>query len=194
MRYSFRFDDVSVNTDANKLWKMVEFIRRRLEGEASPIRTCEITFAVSLGVFDMKQEVGLRAERVFPSVLHTESDFRCFYNLDKIGIPALLNEAAPNGILVASHGIVHVDHRLLSKKAQELSILLSCSLLKTSIFVPPFHKWNDKTEEVCRENLIDLVKFENLRHLGYHKFDAANPDYYLHTHDFTYDQFVARFS
>ena len=185
-KLTFRFDDVSINTDATKLSAMVGFLRQRFEGH-----DMKIIFAVSPLVHILNSDES--QERVFPKMLHVESDFREFYLAARAGLPKCMDLADE----VASHGLIHVDHRLLTRSAQEMSIMVSCSLLRSYVFVPPFHKWNKKTEEICQEHKIELVKHIGWEqhHLLYHQFQPGiEYYYYLHTHDFpTYDAFVARF-
>lgn len=181
--YTFRFDDVSRNTDLNRLHGMVALLR------SSPWK-CRIIFAVSIAGHNMADAPGLEKERVFPSMFHVESDHRVFYKPDWIGVPEPFVFAWADKI--AAHGIVHVDHRLLSKKAQELSILTSCSLLKTDLFVPPFHKWNAKTEKVCTEHGVTLMRANGWKHLKYHMVRPEFDTYYVHTHDLSNDEFAAR--
>lgn len=144
--------------------------------------------ALSPVSFAMNQETGRAIERVFPSLLNAYSDFRMFYQGSQIGIPDFWSGVVqrPN-VEPASHGLVHVDHRLLSREAQEISILVSAAIADSDVFVPPFNKWNEQTEGICGEHGIDLVKFETgWKHL---KFQARNhgaigQKYYFHTHDF----------
>jgi len=85
---------------------------------------------------------------------------------------------------------VHVDHRLLKKEAQELSILVSCSLSKSKIFVPPFNKWNKDTDEICEEHGIELVKFEDgWLCMEYNNFDVNHDLWYVHSREFTVESF-----
>ena len=191
MIYTFRFDDVSVNTDWHKLDQMVTFLRSTFKADQ-----LRLIFAVSLAVQDMRDcDKALDRERAFHAILHTESDFRVFYRMTRVGIPVLLDQYRKDEVEVAAHGMVHVDHRLLSRGAQELSIVMSCALLNSRVFVPPFHKWNHKTKEICAEHGITLVKYDRTwRHLRYHKFDYRNPTYYVHTHDFHYQDFCAQFT
>ena len=190
MTYTFRFDDVSVNTDPDKLDDMILFLR----GMFNPDQL-RIILAVSPAVYEMHHaEKPLDRERIFPAVWHTESDYRIFYRMLRVGVPPVVNMLGKSGVQVAGHGMVHVDHRLLPRAAQELSIVMSCSLLECDTFVPPFHKWNKDTEEICAEHAIQLVKFDHSwRHLVYHLFDHRSPNYYVHTHDFSYQDFCARF-
>lgn len=187
MKYTFRFDDVSINTDENKLDRMLRFLRSTFKPS-----DLGIMLAVSPAVVDMRGcEKRLDQERIFPAIWHTQSDHRIFYRMEKVGVPDWIRQP---GVELAAHGMVHVDHRLLKRSAQELSILMSCSLVNCKIFVPPFHKWNAHTEAICAEHEIVLVKYDtSWRHLAFHPFDHRTSNYYLHTHDFDYQSFCARF-
>lgn len=188
--YYFRIDDVSINTDAAKLASMVGFLRSKMP-------ECRIMLSVSPMVFDMSAcEDPLMRERVFPAMWHTHSDFRDFYRMNKIGIPPVLEalRREEGGVEIASHGMVHVDHRLLKRSAQEMSIVTSCALLNTAYFVPPFHKFDERTEAICKEHKFMIIRYDqSYTHLGYHPFDGRKTSYYFHTHDFSYQDFCARF-
>lgn len=150
-----------------------------------------LILGISPTVFDMSDESGLARERIFPRVLNAYSDFRVFYNVNRAGVPA---EVYKLNATLAGHGLVHVDHRLLSRQAQELSIMVSCSLVGAKSFIPPFNKFNSDTEAICREHGIHLFKFEDgWKHLGFQRFDPAFPRWYFHTHDFDHEQFTQRF-
>ena len=138
----FRFDDININEDMEKTIKLAELIRYRF-GE------CKVIFCFSPLVHDMSGETGKNKERIFPKIMNAYSDYRVFYKVDKCGIPKI-----PDWIIKAGHGLFHVDHRLLNREAQEMSILSSCSLVKTSIFVPPFNKWKTVGSVVNITNLI----------------------------------------
>ena len=165
----FRIDDVSLNTDPAKFAAMVSDLRSRFQ-------SCKIMAAVS-PCFHTK--VG---ERVFPSMLKLQSGATAFYQPDKVGIPwemmGLVDE-------VAAHGIVHADHQLMGLAAQELSILLSCSLTRCKTFVPPFNHHNDQTSEACIKHGIKLIRWhDRMIHLKFHKVTPDQDYYYFHTHDF----------
>jgi hypothetical protein len=187
-KYLFRFDDISINTPIEKFCQMITRIRDTVSTDL-PLRV-EFLLAVSPTVFDMSKESGLARERVYPAILNVESDYRRFYAATRLGIPReLIRQAGPR-VFLAAHGMAHVDHRLLSRKAQELSIRMSCDLVGTDQFVPPFNKFNEKTERVCRDATIELVKPDGFRHLAYHKFSPDHHSYYLHTHDFEIESFA----
>lgn len=163
---TFRIDDVSVNTDLDNLSQMVKSINERYPD-------AKVILGISLMV---SNDVG---ERVFPKIWNAFSDHRKFYGVDRVGMPNI-----PVDSVIASHGLVHVDHRLLTKEAQEMSILTSCSILKSKIFIPPFNKWNIWTEHICKLNNIELIKFEDgWKHLKYENF-SHDRKWYFHTHDF----------
>jgi hypothetical protein len=186
--YTFRFDDISINTDIEKLRRMCALLRKK-------IRDVRIIMAISPAVCDLSGfEKDIDRERVFPPMFHTKSDFTTFFKMQKVGIPEIVKEWPD--IEYASHGMAHVDHRLLSRGAQELSIVMSCSLVETNTFIPPFHKWNQKTADICKKHKIRLITMEEAdwRHLKYHPFDERQTRYYLHTHDLTYDEFSHKFS
>jgi hypothetical protein len=171
---TIRIDDISVNTNQQKLKAMTDIILKKYP-------ECQLILGVSLAVFNLEAEADdLQKERVFPKILNAYSDHTKYFACEKIGIPKLDPRAK-----IASHGLVHVDHRLLSKECQELSILFSCSVLKTNIFIPPFNKWNRITSELCILHNIELIQFERgWQHLKYEKF-LGTGRYYFHTHDFT---------
>lgn len=169
MSHYFRIDDVSLNTDRLKLSGMVKELR-------SVHPNCRIMAAVSPCVYDLQNE------RTFPELLNRESDFRLFYRVEKLGLPVDLSALVDD---VAAHGMIHVDHRLLHKSAQEVSILMSCSLVGCKVFVPPFHKFNRDTEEICSEHGIQLVKIhDRMTHLKFHPVTPDRNYYYFHTFDF----------
>lgn len=171
---TFRIDDVSVNTDMEKLWVMITLIK-----EKHP--DARIIYGVSLIVCD---GVG---ERVFHKIWNARSDFRKFFELDSLGIPKNI----PKGEL-ASHGLIHVDHRFLDRQAQEMSIITSSSILYSDLFIPPFNKWNKITEEICKEYNIELIKFEDgWNHLKCERHSEKDL-FYFHTHDFTLEEFKSR--
>jgi hypothetical protein len=134
----------------------------------------------------MSNEISdINKQRIFPKILNAHSDYRCFYNVDLTGIPEINNR-----VVLASHGLIHVDHRLLTKEVQEISILVSASLVKAKIFIPPFNKWNKYTEEICEEHKIELIKFEdNWLCMEYNKYNISHEKWYLHAREFTFEKF-----
>lgn len=178
--YTFRFDDVCINSDMNETNKIAELI-------FSLYPDARVLFGVSPLVHDMTTNLGannvnisIEKQRVFPKILRAFSDYRNFYNVDIAGIPKMHQKAT-----LAGHGLIHVDHRLLTKEAQEMSILISCSLVKSKVFIPPFNSWNKHTDDVCKENGIELVKFEDgWLSMEHNRFDRNHKLWYLHAREF----------
>lgn len=169
-RTTFRFDDISVNSDLKKVRLMTDHLLT--------LRPVKIIYGISPLV--VTSDDG----RVFPSILNAFSDYRAFYTVNRCGIPNL------NDAIRASHGLIHVDHRLLTKEAQEMSILVSCNLIGANIFIPPFNKWNKDTENICEEYDIELIKFEDgWNSMEYNKFDPDVPLWYLHSWRWTFEDF-----
>jgi hypothetical protein len=170
----FRFDDICKNTDMGKAIYMAEYLKNRFSD-------CEILFCISpIGCNIDKKEY------VFPLEYLPYSDPNIFYDVDYCYVPKVLSY-----IKIANHGLIHVDHRLLSYGAQEMSILVGASLTKSKIFVPPFHHWDKNTDDICQKHGINLIKYEDgWYNLKYNKFDSSLYSWYLHSYEFTIDSFL----
>lgn len=179
----FRFDDVCINADIDLINKMTTFMFEKFPD-------CVVLYGVSPLVHDMSYEKNnVEKQRIFPRILNALSDYKNFYRVDIAGLP----EFHPKATL-AAHGLIHIDHRLLPKSVQEISILISASLVKSKIFIPPFNKWNKDTEEICNENGIELVKFEDgWLSMEHNNFSDIHNKWYLHAREFKYDDFVKWF-
>lgn len=173
----FRFDDVSCNTNVNTLIAISQELTSRFP-------TCKILYGMSPLIH------GNCGERVYPKILNAVSDYRNFYKVDFSGIPFIPEaEIKLMNVDYAGHGLFHIDHRLLSFECQEMSIIASCSLANSKIFIPPFNKWDANTEMICQENGIELVKFEDgWRCLEYEKWDASHNLWYLHSREWTVEK------
>jgi hypothetical protein len=176
----FRIDDVCLNTNPEKLVSIVD----ALDGHGV------ITLAVGIVCYTLGE--GDVPEYLFHT---TDRCLSCPLELahgDRIGVPPVLVKLAGR-VRIASHGLFHGDHRLLSKGAQELSIVQSCATLQSSIFVPPWHHYNSKTKKVCRKHNIQLVRWSPAhRHAKFHPFQPADYQYYyFHTFDTDGGQNVA---
>lgn len=165
-----RFDDVCINADmVNHMEIADHFISEGFH----------VIWAVSPLVHNVKGD-RVESQRVFPKILNAYSDFLHFYEVDSCGTI----EKHTDKIEIASHGIVHVDHRLLDRSAQEMSIIVSCSLLKAKKFVPPFNKWTKSMQEICDAWGIQLIKFESgWRSMEHNKYDSSHNLWYLHARE-----------
>jgi hypothetical protein len=173
---TFRFDDVCINSDMELLNSLTDFLFAK-------IPDCEVMWAISPAVVQMERYL----QRVFPKKWNALSDNTVHYKLDKVGVPKIHPR-----VTVATHGLVHADHRLMDTGAQELSIVLSKSLIDIEAkhfcehFVPPFNKWNFDTEIICREREINLVKFEDgWRSMEFEKWNDHHHMWYLHAREWT---------
>lgn len=131
----------------------------------------------SISIFSRKNKFG----SVYAEVPFKDRAVDWFYNIDNhvddvdVKFYARVSE-------VASHGLLHVDHTKISRDAQEMSILTSCSMLKSDLFVPPFNKYNDITKEICIMNGIKLVnEMGKWKNIEYENFDINHPYWYFHS-------------
>lgn len=179
MIHTFRFDDICLNTDLEAAGRMSGFLKERFPD--APLLWC-----VSPLVHDMScEQDSVKRQRVFPAILNAHSDHRLMYRIDLAGLPK-----TPPNVEICSHGLVHIDHRLMGREAQELSIVASCSLLKCKVFVPPFNKWNADTESVCQEHGIRLVKFEDgWLSMEHNAWQPQHALWYCHPRAFTVGTF-----
>lgn len=163
----FRIDDVSQNTDMTELQDIVKVILERFPYAeiwycVNPI--CKTSFDGS----------------VYPGVPFKDRENLFFYNVNASFSDERVWRLKTSGKIV-SHGLLHADHSRLQYDAQEMSIVTSCNLLNTAIFVPPFNRWNQVTEAVCRINNIRLVKPEDgWKSLEHEEFNDKHKLWYFH--------------
>jgi hypothetical protein len=168
-----RFDDICVNTRMRHANELAEMWRRETLGD--------VWYCIS-PLVDASND-----ERVFPAIYKAMSDYRKFYGVNTCGIPDV-----PDWVTVCSHGLVHVDHRLIGRDAQEMSILVSCNLLRSRIFVPPFNKYDSNMIDICRTNGIHLVCFEDgWRSIEHERYSPSVLNWYLHSRNVTGEQMGA---
>jgi hypothetical protein len=149
-----------------------------------------VLYCISPLVHNMIGENKKNSQRIYPKIMNAYSDYRDFFKVDMAGTPEI-----PDFAVRASHGLIHVDHRLLDEHAQEMSVIVSCSIAKSKIFVPPFNKWNKLTEKICFENGIELVKFEDgWKCIEYNSFDPDQKLWYIHHRELSVENFKAWFN
>lgn len=206
---TFRIDDISLNTDLVRLNNMIDAICERCNVISV---TPSFLLPVSLSVFDMSDApTRHESERIFPAILNAYSDEKEFFKPDICGMPPIeliARDIANRDLHVdfCSHGMFHIDHRLIPYAAQEINILCAQSMVEhhcekqglrennyLRAFVPPFNKVNDDTRTICFTHKIELIEWDisTWKHIGYLK-DKTRVDYgdggfnmfYMHTHDF----------
>jgi hypothetical protein len=170
---------VCINADMELIQKMTEYL----------FSANYVIYGISPLVHRMEAGNYTVRQRIFPEILNAMSDYRNFYKVELAGIPKI-----DHRVIRAGHGLIHADHRLLTKEVQELSIISSCSLVGANMFIPPFNKWNKDTESICKEHGIKLVKFEDgWRSMEHNSFDKHHDLWYLHAREWTFEKFVAWF-
>ena len=174
----FRFDDISTNTDLEECNAIARFLKEKYP-------SCRVLYAVSPLVFHLDHEPTKEAkERVFPREFGALSDVRNFFCVNKVGF--LGREHYPEFVEMCNHGLIHADHRLLNKQAQEISIMGGAALTQSKVFIPPFNKYNEDTESICSDNNLVLVKFsDGWRSFEHEPYDDTHSLWYLHPRHWT---------
>jgi hypothetical protein len=172
---TWRIDDVSVNTDMGKLDDLIDVL---LE-ESDDL----VMLAINPTV------IGKDGQRPFPAAMKPLSCWREYFRVTACGVPPIPATPRYAGrIVTAGHGMIHVDHRLLTVDVQEMSILMSCSLARADNFVPPFNYYNADTELICKSWDIQLIKYEDgWRHVLHNGYNPHHLRWYLHPWDITVD-------
>lgn len=178
----FRIDDVSKNTNVYDLKKMIKFLNSNFN--------CEIMLCINPLSYSTKQG------SVYPDPPFKDKGKGFFYDVDTaMSSEEILEFAKMKHCNVVSHGLFHADHSDLQYDAQEMSIVGSCNLLNTDTFVPPFNRFNNATESVCRHHGIDLIKsdLEGWKSLEFNKYDPTYLKWYFHAWRFSPKEFEDAF-
>lgn len=160
-----RNDDISSNTKFDGLMEIYQSI-------LSLYPNCELWSCVTQ--FSKSTELG----SVYPGLPLKDKPFDYFLDVDEYtGSPyAELSK-------VVSHGLWHMDHTKIDSQLKKASIVSSCRLLKTDIFVPPFNRFDDEMDSICQYFGIQLVKsdYEGWRSFEHNKFDPTHELWYFHS-------------
>lgn len=174
-KLTFRIDDVSANTDLSELRKMIKYLKDSY--------VCEVWLCVN--PFSKESICG----SVYPNPpFKDNSEHGFFYRTNKWMDGRSLKLGQDK---IVSHGLFHADHSVLQYDAQEMSIIGSCEILKADTFVPPFNRFNNATDCICRMNKIKLVKSyeENWKSLEHEDFNLSHTNWYFHPWRFTFEEF-----
>jgi hypothetical protein len=82
---------------------------------------------------------------------------------------------------IVSHGLFHFDHRAGSGDLVKASILGSCQILNTKLFIPPFWRWSDKMQRICDQNGIKLWTKEDWINFETTGFKENHDRYLFHS-------------
>lgn len=172
----FRNDDVNPNTDFKELEKIYETIFEHFP---------EIRIIQAITPFSYSKGIKGQGEIYQDGVPFKDNPPNWFYyvnkcvtNFPKTGVFALVESA--------SHGLLHVDHSRIHRDAQEMSIITSCEILGVKVFIPPFNRWNEDTEDICRKNGITLIKSHKWKSLEFEEFDPEHRLWYFHSWRWTH--------
>lgn len=161
-----RNDDVNASTDLSELRKLYDTIWKR--SPKATIISCVTIFSKHNSVGSVYQEVPFK-NRPKP----------WFYNVNQVWDTFL---GYGKRHKVASHGLLHLNHANLSADAQELSIVTSCQMLNTRIFVAPFNAYNEDTIKICAEFGIELLQDKHSwQSMEHNKFSSHQPYWYMHS-------------
>jgi hypothetical protein len=158
-----RNDDVNPSTNPSKLGEIYGAIHAVLPD--AEIWSC-------ITVFGGKNPKG----SVYADVPFKDKDVNWFYKHTDCVMPDYRYPL----FKVASHGLFHIDHSKVSRETQEMSIIGSCSFLKSKIFVPPFNRFNQDTLDICFDNDIQCVPNGWLS-MDCEPFDATHRQWYMHS-------------
>lgn len=172
-----RNDDVNPNTDYKELMEMYDII---LES----VPDAEIWTVWSPVCKQVKGSSHLYPKDDYP-LKQQPLDF-FFKNANRLGLPL---DGGRYG-KIASHGMLHFSHKNMPKDAQKMSIVTSCVLLNTKIFVPPFSEYDANTEAVCSDYGIRLVKCaDGWKSLESEPFNPDHPLWFFHSWRYTPETF-----
>lgn len=174
MSLIFRIDDVSANTDLSALRKMIKTLKDMF--------VCEVWACVTI------MSRGTYVGSVYPDVPFKDKPVEYFYDVNHYFTPSYTELGYDR---VASHGLFHIDHSKFQYDAQQMSIVSSCKILGADLFVPPFNRWNQTTEAVCKHYGIHLIKseMEGWKSLEYEPFNLKQHLWYFHPWRFTPESF-----
>lgn len=158
-----RIDDVNANTDFRDFYQQLDILQPIFD---------EIILGVNL--FSKSSSNGA----IYPELPLRNHPQEYFYDVDRIlyieTIESLLK--IPK-VSIVSHGLIHGMHSQMSKDAIQMSILTSCSMLKTKRFIPPFNEINETVKQVCESNGIEIIGNDERRLWHSLESEAFDPKY-----------------
>lgn len=169
-RLIFRDDDISASSDKKKIASMYGTIHTLFPN-------AEVWSCITL--FSQNNFRG----SVYLDIPFKNKDINWFYK----NANSFMNEYRHPLCKVASHGLYHIDHSKVSRETQEMSIIGSCSYLKTDLFVPPFNRFNQDTLDICFDNNIK-IKTDEWKSLHFNEFDSSHKYWYMHSWDMTINE------
>lgn len=164
----WRNDDINPNSSFALTDELYSIINERFPGVT--LWSCVNVFSKYNGIGSLYREIPFKNNPV-----------EWFYDVNQI-MPLDWVDRYRDISNIVSHGLFHIDHAKVSRDAQEMSILSSCRLLDTDIFVPPFNSFNADTEDICNKNGINLVTpKEGWRSIDCSDFEQTHELWYMHS-------------
>lgn len=173
-----RNDDVSANSSGLKFFYDT---LTRLFPE-STIYSCTTVFSKNGGKFK---------QSVYPDLPLKEQELDYFFDVDGVKSDYWCVELEYPNLKLASHGLWHFDHTKVDSQLKKASIISSCRLLKTDIFVPPFNRWDEEMDLICLSNNIQMIKSNEAgwKSFEHNKFDPSHELWYFHSWMWTLEKF-----
>lgn len=167
-----RIDDISANTNFSILSNVVTLFKEKYPQSK-----------VIVGVNIFSKHFGITGQVYDDEYPFKDQPIEWFYDVNKI-----LPKFSFNGADVASHGLLHFDHSKASEEMQRMSILTSCNLLNTDIFIAPFGRVNKDTINICETNHISLITQLGWKSLDYNQIDEKSKRWYIHLWKFNFEE------
>ena len=158
----FRNDDVNPNSNLAETFKIYSIIKAKFP--EAQIYSC-------ISIFGKTNPFG----SPYASMKNIYNS-KYYYDVDLI----FNRQYLFNLETIVSHGLFHFAHRQMSYETQKFSILTSCNLLNTKLFLPPFIAWNDDTEAICNSFNIKLIGNEPWKSLEKNRFDSTHYYWLFH--------------
>jgi len=170
----FRNDDVNPNSDFKAIRKMYDTILQYFPN--AEIYSCVNLFSQETSEGNVYPPTKKLAKDRDYFLVNKMFDFKSLKYLERI----------------VSHGMWHLDHKHCNNELQKYSIVSSCRILKTNLFVPPFWRYNQDTRDICSEYGIKLwvdttwINFDNLDIIPEKRY------YLFHSWKFTPESFAKK--
>jgi hypothetical protein len=173
----FRNDDINPNSNFKHIKEIYNIIKTKFPN--SEIYSC-------VTILGQTNSLG----RVYPQFkLQNHLHLRKFIDVDLVFDLKQLSDLYN----ITSHGLFHFSHARVSYETQKFSIISSCKLLKTKIFVPPYMEINEETKQICSLAEVELwTDDENWVTLDKEKIDDTHTKYYFHSWKFTPETFYKK--
>lgn len=165
---AFRNDDVNPNSNLDDIREMYKTLKELVPN---------VKIYTAVNILAKKNDSG----RPYPPMY--------FKNVDINDVDMVWNLETKGLENIISHGLAHFDHRHSSEELQKFSILTSCKLLNTKIFIAPFTRVSNYTKAMCKENKIDMWNRQRWENFDNKPMDLTKSHFLMHSWKFTPETF-----